>query len=61
MTALLIAVLWPKTVTPSLGGVNIEQREPFRIAWRNPDTGWFLIRTFECDGSHRSLTITKDR
>jgi hypothetical protein len=61
VTPALLLLAWPKSMSVSVAGVRVDQREPFHLAWHDAKTGYFVYKTFECDGGHVSLTLTRDR
>lgn len=58
---LLTALAWPRNMTISAGGFSLESRQVTNGCWRDPQTGVYALKTMECDGAHRSITVTKDR
>lgn len=62
LTVLAIAVLaWPKTMATGLANLTVRTNELTNRCFRDPKSGYYVFSTVECDGSHRSITLTKDR
>lgn len=57
----LMIVAWPANLTPSLSGINLEKMSLDRICRFDPSSKYFLYTSAECDGGHRSVTLTRDR
>jgi hypothetical protein len=58
---LLTTLAWPRSMTISAGGFSLESRQVTNACWRDPRSGVYALKTMECDGAHRSITVTKDR
>lgn len=61
LSLLILASPWPSNLSVKAAGIAADQREPFRVAYHDPKSGYFAYKTFECDGGHVSVSITKDR
>lgn len=62
ITAVLLATLaWPKNLTDSAAGLSVESRQLMQACWHDSNSGWYALKTTECDGAHVAVTITKDR
>lgn len=62
--ALLSAVLlvtWPANLTVAVGGMSTEAPVLVHRCWHDPESGYYLYKTIDCDGAHKSITLTKDR
>lgn len=60
----LVATLllgWPKNLTTNMAGVSVNSFQNSNKCWRDPGSGYFAYVTMECDGAHRSITLTRDR
>lgn len=62
-TALVVAIVagWPRHMCVSAGGLSVESFKLTRAAWHDAKSGYFVSKTFECDGSHRRVLMTRDR
>lgn len=54
-------IVWPKFLTASAGGVDLEAYPIPLRSLRDPGSGFFRLVTGDCDGAHLALTITRDR
>ncbi len=61
LAATLILSAWPKQFVESAAGLNVESVKVRIACWLDPGTGWFALKTRECDGAHVAIIITKDR
>lgn len=57
----IAAITWPKAMATSVSNISIHKYESLNRCWSDPKSGYFAYSTNECDGGHRSLTLTKDR
>ena len=48
-------------MTTAVAGLSVEQTVVSNICWHDKKSGYFAIKTLECDGGHRSVILTKDR
>ena len=62
-TAVLLSTLatWPANMTDSVAGLSLSRRAVTNVSWWDRKSGYFAVKTFECDGAHRMVTLTKDR
>lgn len=51
----------PKSMTVSLGGFSLQQDKLTNACRYDANSGYYLIKTWECDGGHRSIRLTRDR
>ena len=58
---LLSVVAWPANLTVAVGGMSSEVRVLVGRCWHDPESGYYLYKTVDCDGAHVSITLTKDR
>lgn len=62
LTLVAVAILgWPKALTTSVANLSVNSLQNANKCWRDPGSGYFAYTTMECDGGHRSITLTKDR
>lgn len=61
LVALVLISPWSGNLSTKLAGISVEEREPFLICRHDPKTGYFAYKTFDCDGGHISVMLTKDR
>lgn len=52
---------WHKNLTVSGGGMSLLSRKVTYACWHDQKSGYFALKTWDCDGGHRYITITKDR
>ena len=57
----LLVVAWPANLTVAVGGMSTEARVVSHGCWHDPESGYYLYKTIDCDGAHVSVTLTKDR
>ena len=57
----LLLVAWPANLTAAVGGVSTEARVASHGCWHDPESGYYLYKTIDCDGAHVQVTLTKDR
>ena len=58
--AMLIGVGFPPHVTPVLGSINVTER-PETCLYRETGNPYFLYAALDCDGSHVSAVLSRDR
>lgn len=56
-----LLAIWPASLTVALGGMSAESREVSFGCWHDPQSGYYLYKSMECDGAHTLITLTKDR
>ena len=59
-TILLLAA-WPSHFTVAVGGMSAERRTITSGCWHDPESGYYLYKSMDCDGAHTLITLTKDR
>jgi hypothetical protein len=57
----IAAITWPKTMATSVAGVSITTQEMVSRCWHDAKSGYYVYNTIDCDGGHKSITLTKDR
>jgi len=57
---LLSALAWPKAMAVTLAGMDIRPYPTTECRY-DPKSKFFVYLTNDCDGSHRSITLTRDR
>lgn len=61
LSLLVLSVVWPNNLTTAVAGLSVEQRVVTNVCWHDKNSGYFAIKTMECDGGHRMVILTKDR
>jgi hypothetical protein len=61
LLALLLVSAWPKNMATSMAGLSLEANKLTYVAWHDSRTRYFAFKSWECDGSHRAVLLTKDR
>jgi len=59
-TILLLAA-WPAHFTVAVGEMSAERRTITSGCWHDPESGYYLYKSMDCDGAHTHITLTKDR
>lgn len=57
----LLLAAWPFNLTVATSGMSAEAREITYGCWHDPQSGYYLYKSMDCDGAHTSITLTKDR
>jgi hypothetical protein len=52
---------WPPTLTAEVGGLSLVSELPAYVCHFDKASRFFVYHTNDCDGSHRSLRLTRDR
>lgn len=61
LSLLIMAIAWPSNMCVSMAGLSVESRELTAACWHDPKSGFFAVKTLDCDGAHRMVMLTKDR
>jgi hypothetical protein len=61
LLSVLLVAAWPANVTVAVGGMSTEARVVSHACWHDPESGYYLYKTIDCDGSHVQVTLTRDR
>lgn len=59
--AVLFLTAWPTRMAATLGNVRVDAYQPSQLAYHDPKSGYFLVKTLDCDGAHRQVLLTRDR
>ncbi|MFN6018330.1 MAG: hypothetical protein ACK49N_12215 [Verrucomicrobiota bacterium] len=52
---------WAECLTVTLGGISAEDQIIGISCWHDPKSGYYLLKTTECDSAHVAVILTKDR
>ncbi len=61
LLSVLMLAAWPANLTVAVGGMSTEAPALAIRCWHDPESGYYLYKTVDCDGGHKSITLTKDR
>ena len=61
LLVLFFTTAWPKNMTVGMAGFSLESSKAVNVAWHDNTSGYFAHKGWDCDGSHRSIRLTKDR
>ncbi len=61
ISLIIFAVTWPSNLTVSMAGLSVEAMTVSNVCWHDKKSGYFAIKTVECDWGHRMVILTKDR
>jgi len=58
---LLLLAAWPSQFTVAAAGMSAESRTITYGCWHDPQSGYYLYKSMDCDGAHTHITLTRDR
>ena len=58
---ILVLAAWPSHLSVAVGGMSAERRTITSGCWHDPQSGYYLYKSMDCDGAHTHITLTKDR
>jgi hypothetical protein len=58
---ILVLAAWPSHLCVAVGGMSAERRTITSGCWHDPQSGYYLYKSMDCDGAHTHITLTKDR
>ncbi len=61
LLSLVLLAAWPSQLTVAAAGMSAESPELVSGCWHDPQSGYYLYKSVDCDGAHTSITLTKDR
>ena len=61
LATILLLTAWPSHFTVAVGGMSAERRTITSGCWHDPESGYYLYKSMDCDGAHTHIMLTKDR
>lgn len=61
LATILLLAAWPSHFTVAVGGMSVEGDTISTGCWHDPESGYYLYKSGDCDGAHRFIMLTKDR
>ena len=58
---IFLLAVWPSQFTVAVGGMSVEGDTIITGCWHDPESGYYLYKSGDCDGAHRFIMLTKDR